>query len=118
MASTSLSALNADSQKPLAADQLREDRGFGAGGNNKSGEHAWDEDPALSASTKSNAASNGSESQRINLHIWLAVGLFLCILALGIPFLVRRIFKSVQNNEVCFQGLQTDQIVAKIKNKT
>ncbi|HWP57052.1 MAG TPA: hypothetical protein VNL14_04080 [Candidatus Acidoferrales bacterium] len=60
------------------------------------------------------AAGAGSASRKSELYVWLGLGFFFLVVIVG-ALVVRRILRSSYNSEVCYQGLQADQIVAKIK---
>jgi flagellar biogenesis protein FliO len=73
------------------------------------------EQAASRANTKRDGET-GSESEWDNLYFLLGLPLFFAIILAG-GLLVRRILKSSHNSEVSFQGLQAEQIVAKITSK-
>jgi hypothetical protein len=101
----------------LAANQAVEGERVGVGHDgNYSGSSGQHHEAVSADETKSTGVFTGSESQESGFYVWLGLAVFFCIVFVG-AFVVRRILKSAHNNEVAFQGLQADQIVARITSK-
>ena len=111
-ASRNQNAGNADSQYSSATSQTAQEGAVEKNGGEKSGTA---EERALTASKRVlGGISDMSESQWYNVSMGLGVVLF-AIIAAVIPLIVWMRIKGVAKSEISFQGLQADQIVAKIK---
>jgi hypothetical protein len=109
-----LNAASADSRDSSAANQsfARQSSGI-TGGENINGGN----DPSAAATTAArDGAQTGSESESISLYFLLGLPLFFVVIIVG-GLAIKRILKSTHNSEVSFQGLQAEQIVAKITSK-
>ncbi len=105
---------NSDPQHPVATHQLTEEERLGE---QKSGgeDNSQLPEPALSRSNGApSGVSNILESQWNNLYMGLGLALFVLIASV-IPLIVWMRIKSIEKGEISFQGLQAEQIVAKIK---
>ena len=114
-ASRNQNAGNADSQYSSATSQTAQE-GTVEKNIGESGSAA--EKPALAGSKRGlSGIADMSESQWYNVSMGLGVVLF-AIIASVIPLIVWMRIKGVAKSEISFQGLQADQIVAKIKEST
>ena len=103
---------NANAQHSSVTNQPAQREGVG---DQNSGENGGAlQEPAFSMERTLNGVSNISESQWNNLSMGLGVALFVLIASV-IPLIVWMRIKSIEKSEISFQGLQADQIVAKIK---
>jgi flagellar biogenesis protein FliO len=101
----------------LATNQAVKEERVRAGHDSNNSRSSGQQDEAVSEDeTKSTEVATGPESQERAFYVWLGLAVFFCIVFVG-AFVVRRILKSAHNNEVAFQGLQADQIVARITSK-
>lgn len=103
---------NANGQHSSVTNQPAQREGVGAQNSGENGGAL--QEPAFSVERTLNGVSNISESQWNNLSMGLGLALFVLIASV-IPMIVWLRIKSVEKSEISFQGLQADQIVAKIK---
>jgi Flp pilus assembly pilin Flp len=111
--STSVSR-NVGNSDPVATHQLTEEERFGEQ-KSDGGDNSQLPEPTLSRSNRApSGVSNIFESQWNNLYMGLGLALFVLIASV-IPLIVWMRIKSIEKGEISFQGLQAEQIVAKIK---
>jgi hypothetical protein len=86
-------------------------------GGYREGDGSYADPAVISDHSEGKAIPSSAQSQGRNSYVWLSVALFFLVLVL-VPLFLGVTVKSTRNSEVSFQGLQTDQIVEKIKGNT